>query len=237
MANDMLDVLNDIEISSGEIATPKEEVTAVFPEETNVPIGRLDYEALEKMAKEQTLWAVKNVGEEDLVCDWDLNLMPEELKESFDKYLSEKYNMFQIKEANLDFRIVALYRNGRTINFLHQFMTEKKIPSLETVYEGGIAEIKSQFVLPKGVTAIITQAQYESLKRFEKKRIVSASGSSDWSGFLVFKRLEPEKVRKIQYSFVTVQDIKNNGFEAVERDLQPIKKSATIEYSNELEEL
>ena len=58
----MLDVLNDIEISSGEIATPKEEVTAVFPEETNVPIGRLDYEALEKMAKEQTLWAVKNVG-------------------------------------------------------------------------------------------------------------------------------------------------------------------------------
>ena len=233
----MLDVLNDIEISSGEIATPKEEVTAIFPEETNVPIGRLNYEALEKMAKEQTLWAVKNVGEEDLVCDWDLNLMPEELKESFDKYLSEEYNMFQIKEANLDFRIVALYRNGRTINFLHQFMTEKKIPSLETVYEGGIAEIKSQFVLPKGITAIVTQSQYESLKRFEKKRVGSASGMSDWTGFLVFKRLEPEKVEKIQYSFVTVQDIKNNGFEATERDLQPVKRSATIEYSDELEEL
>lgn len=229
MTDDILDVLDSVE-------APKRESTEVKATE-EISVGRLDYEALKKQAQEQNLWAVKNVGEEDLVCDWDLNLIPEELKEDFDRYLSEKYNIFQIKEANLDFRIVTLYREGRSINFLHQFMTEKKIPSLETVVEGKETIIKSQFVLPKGATAIVTQSQYESLKRYEKRRTGTPAGMSDWHGSLVFKKLEPEKVEKLQYSFVTVQDIKNNGFEVVDRDLQPSKKSVTIEYSDELDEL
>lgn len=201
-------------------------------------MGRIDYKNLKEVLKRKNLYAVKNVGDKDLVCDWDLNLMPEELKPEFDKYLSDRYNVYQIKEANLDFRIVVLYRDGKSVNFMHQFMTEKKIPNLETVREGRETLIKSQFVLPAGKTAIVTEEQYESLKRYEKKRQVSDAGVSDWFGFLVFKRItDPDTLEKIEYSFVTVKDIMNNNFEVKEHDLGSTGKSVTMEYSDELNEL
>ena len=201
-------------------------------------MGRVNYGNLKEVLKSKNLFAVKNVGDKDLVCDWDLNLMPDELKPEFDKYLSERYNVYQIKETSLDFRIVVLYREGRSINFMHQFMTEKKIPNLETVREGKEVAVKSQFVLPAGAIAVVTQEQYESLKRYEKRRQTSEAGMSDWFGSLVFKQItKPETLEKIDHSFVTVEDIKNNEFKTEEYDLGPVKKSVTMEYSDELDEL
>lgn len=233
---DILSALDDVTV--GKTSTRTESKVKSVPKETAIKMGRIDYKNLKEVLKSKNLYAVKNVGKTDLVCDWDLNLMPEELKPEFDSYLSDRYNVYQIKEANLDFRIVVLYREGRSINFMHQFMTEKKIPNLETVREGKEVLVKSQFVLPAGKTAIVTEDQYESLKRYEKRRQASDAGVSDWFGNLVFKQItDPDMLEKVEYSFVTVADIKNNEFETQEHELGPIKKSATIEYSDELDEL
>jgi len=233
---DILSALDDVTV--GKASTKTESKVKSAPRETAIKMGRIDYKNLKEVLKSKNLYAVKNVGKTDLVCDWDLNLMPEELKPEFDSYLSDRYNVYQIKEANLDFRIVVLYREGRSINFMHQFMTEKKIPNLETVREGREVLVKSQFVLPVGKTAIVTEDQYESLKRYEKRRQTSDAGVSDWFGDLVFKQItDPDKLEKVEYSFVTVADIKNNEFETQEHELGSVKKSATIEYSDELDEL
>jgi hypothetical protein len=207
------------------------------PAKTKVEFSRVNYDNLKKVMKTTKLYAVKNVGDRDLVCDWDLGLMPEELTEEFDKYLSDRYNVYQIKEASLDFRIVVLYRDGRSINFLHQFITEKKLGNLESVQEGPEVVVKSQFVLPVGETAIVTEKQYDSLKRYEKKRVKTATGLSDWDGILVFKELDEDNLKKVAHSFVTVQDIKNNEFEVDQGQLKVARGSATMEYSDELNEL
>jgi len=202
-----------------------------------VDLSRVDYKNLKKVIQTTNLYAMKNVSDKDLSCDWDLTLMPVGMQEEFDKYLSDRYNMYQIKEANLDFRIVVLYREGRSINFLHQFMTEKKVPVLESVREGRETKIKSQFVLPAGATAIVTETQYKSLVRYEKKRVTVKDENSDWFGVLVFKQLNEENLKKVNHSFVTLQDIKNNEFETQPVELGSVKKSVTMEYSNELDEL
>lgn len=227
----MEDILSALDEVSGETKSKK---TAPKAE---VVLSRVDYDNLNKVAKTTQIYAVKNVGKHDLSCDWDLNLMPEDLKDEFDKYLSDRYNLYQIKEANLDFRIVVLYKDGRSINFLHQFMTEKKVPNLESVQEGAENIIKSQFVLPKGKVALITAPQYESLKRYEKRRNVTPTGMSDWFGSLVFKPVESSSFKKVAHSFVSSKDIKNNEFEMEDVGLKTHKGSGTMEYSDELDEL
>lgn len=231
---DILSALDEVETKETKpVSKPKSEKSVSVPN-----LGRVDYKNLKEVRKVGNLYAMKNVGKEDIVCDWDLDLMPEELKPEFDKYLSERYNIYQIKEANLDFRIVVLYREGRSINFLHQFMTEKKIPNLETIREGKEVAIKSQFVLPAGETAIITERQYNTLKKYEKRRTMTETGPSDWYGVAAFKLItDDSQLEKVNHSFVTVSDIKNNEFETEAYDLGPVKKSVTIEYSDELDEL
>jgi hypothetical protein len=227
---DILDILD-------EVVKPEEKDRKSKKEVQLGKMGRIDYGYLKDLLKKEVLYVVKNVGKEDLVCDWDLSLMPEDLKPDFDKYLSDRYNVYQIKEANLDFRIVAVYREGRSINFLHQFMTERRIPNLEMVREGREVLLKSQFALPAGKMAIITEEQYKSLQRYEKRRTLSQEGVSDWSGVLVFKKItKPEQLEKIEYSFVTSQDIKNNNFEVEKHELVSERKPATMEYSDELDE-
>lgn len=224
---DILDGLEEISTKEKPIKTPEVVQESI--------LGRIDYDNLKKVIKTTSLFAVKNVGKKDLITDWDLNLMPEDLKPEFDKYLTERYNVYQVKETNLDFRIVAIFREGRTINFLHQFMTEKKVPNLETVQEGKETFIKSQFALPVGATAVVTQEQYESLKRFEKRRAKTESGDSDWFGFLAFKELKEQDLKKLSHSFVSVKDIKNNEFEVAEQKFDKHRSSATMEYSDEIE--
>jgi len=244
--DDILSVLDEVSMeeenapidTKSEARKAKDALEEMVQNESFKKMGRVNYKVLRDMMGSKNLYAVKNSSKKDLVCDWDLSLIPEELKPEFDKYLSNMYNLYQIKEANLDFRIVVVYRQGRSINFLHQFMTEKGIPNLVTVREGREILVKSQFVLPAGEMAIITEQQYESLKRYEKKRQITNIGESDWSGSLVFKQItSPETLEKIEHSFVTVSDIKNNEFEIQEHDLNSTKKSVTIEYSNELDEL
>lgn len=225
---DILSVLDDV---SQETKSKKPEVI----QESG--LGRVNYDNLKKIMKTTKLYAVKNTGD-DLIIDWDLDLIPDDLRDDFDKYLSEKYNIYQIKESNLTFRLVVLYKDGRSINFLHQFMTEKKIPNLENVREGAETTIKSQFVLPKGKIAVITERQYNSLKKFEKKRAVDKEGKpGDWDGTLVFKGLNEESSRKVSYSFVTTEDVKNNEFEVKEENSLNKKNSTTLQYSDELSEL
>lgn len=225
--DDILSALDEVTEKTSKKSAPKVEVG----------LSRVDYDNLKKVAKTTQLYAVKNVGNKDLSCDWDINLMPEDLKKDFDKYLSDRYNVYQIKESNLDFRIVVLYRDGRSINFLHQFMTERRIPNLESVQEGPEVVIKSQFVLPKGQTAIITQVQYDSLKKYEKKRVKTKEGDSDWFGSLVFKPITERDFSKINHSFVSSTDVKNNEFVIEPEPLSLPKSSATMEYSDELDNL
>lgn len=227
----MEDILSALDDVSQETKPKKPEV---FQESE---LGRVDYDNLKKVMKTTKLYAVKNTGP-DLIVDWDLDLIPDDLRDTFDKYLSEKYNVYQIKESNLTFRLVVLYKDGRSINFLHQFMTEKKIPNLENVQEGPETMIRSQFVLPSGAVAIVTDRQYNSLKKFEKKRAVNKDGSAgSWDGTLVFKELDESNLKKVKHSFVTSQDVKNNEFEVVVKETSSRKGSANLEYSDELSEL
>lgn len=232
----MSNILDDLDIVSQPVSTEKEEPK----QQVSMPtLGTVNYSGLKKMAGNGVkLFAVLNTAETDLVCDWDLPLMPTDLRADFDKYLSEKYNQYRLSEVSPEMRLVAISFKGQSINFLHQFMTEKRVPVLETVVEGASSSIKSQFVIPAKATVIATEAQLESLKRYEKKRNVVNDKASDWFGFLVFKEIPVDQLDKVQYSVATTEDLRNNNFVlGLGKVASRRAVSANMELSDELDNL
>lgn len=232
---DILSALDEVQVEPKKTTTKKAKgktKSAQVKPTQDAILGRVDYDNLKKVIKTTELFAVRNVGELDLITDWDLDLMPVDMQGDFDEYLSHSYNMYQVKESNLTFRIVVIYRDGKSVNFLHQFMTSKKVPNLELISIGAEAVIMSQFVLPAGATMICTSKQYNSLKRFEKRRVETEKGDSDWQGHLVFKQLDANTLKKVQYSSVTLADLKNNGFTVEKASLKKKRGLSTMEYDD-----
>lgn len=229
MDNDFLNSLDDLNLTTEE--APKKTKAEKSEPVVSVTSERFyDIQKIKDLVKKEPLYVIKNIGKHDLVMDWDLELMPVELKSKFDKYLEEQYTKFDLQSAFGDVKPVAiLVDESKTVNFLHQFMTELRIPSLETIIMGKEVVVKSQLVIPVGKSILITPKQWNSLKRFERARMVTESGTSDWDGSLGIKEVSEEDLQKIPYSIIFIEDIKKANFSAGNVNENPLKKSVTFE--------
>lgn len=215
----MADILKDIDsIVDGTTKTTKEVKVSKVLDMPQIS-GTANYAELAKLMKTTNLYAVKNTSNKDLILDWDLSLMPKELESDFKKYLTDKYIQFGLDKLTNETVLVAVYINGRTINFLHNYMNDIQVPFITRVYQSGEAVIKSQLIIPAKETVICTEQQLESLNRFRKSRIEIEDGKfSDWSGFLAVKLLDKDNLNKVKYSIVTVEDLKKCQFSSSKED-------------------
>lgn len=190
-----------------------------------------DLDRIKRLMKKEQIFVIKNMGKNDIVTDWDLPLMPAELHDKFDKYLEEQYTKFELPPTWRQAKTVAILVDGnKTVNFLHQFMTEQKIPSLETITVGKEVLIKSQCIIPINVPILVTQKQWESLSRFHRSRMTTAAGTSDWDGVLALKEnVTEEDLQKIPYSIIFVEDIKKADFSAGKINENPLRRDVTYE--------
>lgn len=180
--------------------------------------SKVDYANLEGMLESgEVLFAVKNTSNEPLILDWNLELLPKDLEKEFDKYLEKKYLEYGQESLVGGPRIVAIFQEGKTINFLNSFLTNKKFPVVLPRSAGREETFRSSFALNAGESVILTQAQKNSLARFEKiKRVwTSEDGkrtASPWLGFLVFTPIQEGKdLLKYSMSYVTSDDTINSA--------------------------
>lgn len=229
MDDSLLNGLDDLTSTS----SSKPKAKAKTPEVVDSPLAHLA-----PLFAKTKLYAVKNVGDHDLVTDWDLPLMPEDLKDKFQQYLNKQYLQYKLDETLAKVRMVAVLVGGRTINFLHDFMTQSKIPMLEVVQEGMETKLKSQFTIPKEATVVVTEEQMTSLRKFVKRRAVSKTGEKgSWAGILAVKEIAVEHLPKLKYSMVTENDVRNNNFELNAKKLVTTGINPNMEYSEELDDL
>ena len=174
--------------------------------------SKVDYANLQGMLENgEILWSVKNTSTEPLILDWNLELLPRDLEKDFDKYLEKKYLEYGQEGLINGPRIVAIFQEGKTVNFLNSYLTSKKFPVVLPRSMGKEQGFRSSFVLNAGETVILTEAQKTSLARFEKiKRVYKVEGkkeSSPWLGFLVFSPIQEGKdLLKYSMSYVTSDD-------------------------------
>ncbi len=208
---------------SPKIDTKKvEEVLDNITAEDVKSVSKVDYLALKKrLDKGEVLFAVKNTADIPLIQDWNLDLLPEDIEEDFNKYLETKYVQYELSQVVKGHRVVALYYEGRTVNFLNNYLDEKTYPLPLPVKEGKEVIIRSSFLLNSGDTVILTEKQTESLRRFEKiKHTWSSEGkrrSTDWLGFLTMRQVkDSQDLFKYDISYVTSEDVKKTHKPLVE---------------------
>jgi len=181
--------------------------------------SKVDYSKLEMMLESgEELFAIKNTSNEPFVQDWNLELLPKDLEAEFDKYLEKKYLEYGQESLIGGPRIVSIFQEGRTINFLNSFLTGKKFPIILPRASGKEETFRSSFVLNSDDTVIMTATQKVSLARFEKiKRIWEEADKkieSPWLGFLVFTPIQDSKdLLKYNMSYVTSGDVNNSSKE------------------------
>lgn len=180
--------------------------------------SKVDYAHLNTLLdSDEQLFAVKNTAKTPLVLDWNLELLPSDLEDEFNKYLEKKYLEYGKENLVGGARIVSIFEEGKTINFLNSFLTSKKFPVVLPRAAGREDEFRSSFVLNSGEAVLLTQVQAESLRRFEKLKRVWDNGDgkkteSPWLGFLVFTPIqESEDLLKYSISYVTSKDTINTA--------------------------
>ena len=190
----------------------------------DVSVFKVDYKNLEKLMKKGVnLYAVTNTMTSAFVYDWNLELLPEDLEEEFNKYLERKYVEYGKENLVGKSRMVAIFEEGRTINFLESFLTGKKYPVLLPLSVGKEEKIKSCFVLNPKATVILTEKQADSLRSLEKVKRVwddkeKGKVESDWTGFLLMKEISNVKdLEKYGISYVTSEDVANTHEEINEQ--------------------
>lgn len=182
--------------------------------------SKVDYARLEGMLENgESLFAVKNTSEEPLIIDWNLELLPADLEGEFNKYLEKKYLEYGQEGLIGGPRVVAIFQEGRTVNFLNSFLTGKKFPVVLPRRAGKEEVFRSSFALNPGDTVVLTETQKNSLSRFEKLKRVwtneeGKKTTSPWLGFLVFAPIQDGKdLLKYSISYVTSDDTINSANE------------------------
>jgi len=184
--------------------------------------SKIDYANLQGMLEEgESLWAVRNTSSEPLILDWNLELLPKDIEADFDKYLEKKYLEYGQEGLINGPRIVAIFQEGRTINFLNSYLTQKKYPVVLPRNQGKEQTFRSSFALNAGESVILTETQKNSLARFEKiKRVYKVEGKKEttpWLGFLVFDPIQEGKdLLKYNISYVTSEDTFNSAQDVIE---------------------
>ncbi len=179
-------------------------------------VSKVNYKHLEKLIKDGvTLCVIKNTLTTPFVHNWNLELLPEDLEEEFDKYLEKKYVEYGKENLIGKSRMVAIFEEGQTVNFLDSFLTGKRYPVVLPVQEGKEEKLKSCFVLNPLKEVIVTAYQAESLRALEKTKRVwddkdKGKVESDWTGFLIISEIEDVKdLEKYGISYVTSEDVMN----------------------------
>ena len=176
-------------------------------------VSKVDYLSLRKVLNEQgSLVIVTNDSGQPLIQDWNLDLLPEDIEEDFNKYLQEKYVQYELTQIVKGHRIVSVYINGTTVNFLDSYLSQRKYPVLLPRVVGKEQQLRPSFVLNAGASVIMTKKQAGALEKFEKvKKVWDAGGErkeSPWLGFLKMKTITDEKdLFKCQMSYVTTKDV------------------------------
>lgn len=187
------------------------EKISITPEDVK-SVSKVNYPALKKMLKDdEVLIAVKNDSKVPLVQDWNLDLLPSDIDDRFNLYLQDRYVQYELKNLMKGARVVTIFFEGRTINFLNGFLGKDKFPALLSRPFGKETELRSSFVLNAGETVILTEMQANALRKFEKIKRTWGEGSdkkeTPWLGFLVMKTIKkPEDLFKYELSYVTEED-------------------------------
>jgi len=202
---------------------------------TGTPVvPKVDYTHLESLLSSGTnLFVVKNTLSEPFIYDWNLELLPVDLEPEFNKYLERKYVEYGRENLIGRARMVALFENGKTVNFLHSFLAEKKFPVIMPRQEGKESEFRSSFVINPKEGVILTEVQADSLRGFEKiKRVWEKDGKkieSPWLGFLIIEPVQDiEDLLKYSISYVTSKDVLNSYQEVGEIKVQKKRGEGNI---------
>lgn len=175
-------------------------------------VAKINYAHLESlMSGGEKLYTVKNTLRDPFIYDWNLELLPADLGSEFDKYLEKKYVEYGVENMTGKTRTIALFEGGKTINFLHSFLTSKKFPVVLPRPAGKEEEFRSSFVLNAGKEVIVTEKQAESLRSLEKIKRVWGEGEkreeSSWLGYLIISPIQSsEDLLKYSMSYVTSED-------------------------------
>lgn len=197
-------------------------------------ISKVDYKGLEELIDKGTeLFEVKNTLNRAFVTDWNLNLMPEDMEDEFNKHLEKKYVEYGYLDTNSKSRIIAMFVDGRTVNFLDSFLTSKRMPVVIPRKIGKEEVMKSSFVINAGKSVILTGKQKDALATFEKvKRVWHESDEdieSPWLGFLIFNPLKDiTDIKKIGMSYVTYKDAVASHEEIDEKEAMNSRKEGGI---------
>jgi len=185
---------------------------------TGTPVvPKVDYTHLESLLSNGTnLYAVKNTLPEPFIYDWNLELLPEDLEDEFNKYLEKKYVEYGRENLIGRARMVSLFENGKTVNFLHSFLASKRFPTIIPRQEGFEEEYRSSFVINSGESVILTEKQSEALRYLEKvKRVWEKDGErieSPWLGYLIIEPVQDvQDLLKYSISYVTSKDTFNTA--------------------------
>ncbi len=194
-----------------------------------------------KMKQGEKMYSLKNTADITLTTDWNLETLPVDMHGEFKKYLEAKYIQHGLQMLVGRAILVAIIVEGRTINFLENYLKQKQFPTLLPVVAGPEIDFRSQLVIPSGESVIVTERQMKALEAFHKVRDPHPQSDgkttySDWLGFLVVKELKPEDLKDIKRSFVTSTDVIRGKLEAiserVEREIKALG-SKEKEYAEE----
>lgn len=199
-------LIQDLEDSEAISLQPKQISFVAASSQSGTP----NYDKLKQMLDTGSdLYVVKNLSKILLYIPWDLVLMPTDLVPDFKRYLSAKYTQYNMAHlAKSDTLMVAIFQNGRTVNFLENFMVEKNVPIIMAVQEGMETALRSRFVIPPDDSVICTAEQLKSLEQFHATQYVASEDKkSSTLGFLRFTQVTTEKeLRKVKRSYVTLAD-------------------------------
>jgi len=205
------------------------------PQGKSTPVvAKVDYAHLESlMEKGETLYAVKNALEESFIYDWNLELLPGDLESEFNKYLEKKYLDYGKENLIGKARMVAIFEDGKTVNFLHSFLASKKFPVILPRPAGKEQEFRSSFVLNSKKSVILTGKQADSLRALEKVKRVWKEGEetveSPWLGYLVITPIQkPEDLLKYSISYVTSKDVLSSHEDITQASSSKKKEDAGI---------
>jgi hypothetical protein len=197
------------------------------------PFADPDYKKLEKAMKSGVeLNVVKNTSDEHLILSWSLPLVPEDMLSSFMNFRNAKLVEYGLAETAPKDQMIFLIE-GRTFNFLQQYMDMNNIPVFTPVREGLDIKIGSRFVIPAGGSVIMTDKQMVGIEQYIKIRRFSetAETHSSWLGFLVPKKVEKvSDLRLVNRSYVAKQDVLNGALK-VSQNVKPqtyIKKFSDL---------
>ena len=190
------------------------------------PVATADFTNAKKLLRKgQLLYRVKNDSDAPLVTDWCVPMLPEDMHAEMKSYLKKKYVQYGFGESIQEPKTVAILVQGRTVNFLFQYMTENDYPTIVALPEGREIVSRSRFILRPGEVILMNEEQLDGIRQYQKikKEYPTEEGpiTSDWMGFLLFTPVSQDKpdFDDIERVFCTRDDLLRTGLDISKSDI------------------